>query len=188
MGDTVSAVLATCPAFLIHRSRDSSVADQISDFLPLEFLARAFPKLPVDKGVKGICYPEDEFLREKAIEEEEKDGLLYTGSMKLATAATFKKSLLSFGGRDRFLTRMRRLEDLPLLLQHGQNDRCVDIRGTRHIAKTLGPRSKAKTVEYPGKCHALMTESAATREDYLETSLAFIESIGAEKKVIEIHN
>ena len=165
--DRLAGVLATCPAFLIPR-QDGGVVDALVDYLPLDLLAQVFPKLPgeatmsqrqryphhspcsppfpsslslslfsVDKGVKGICYPEDPVLRERAIKTQREDGLVYRGWMKLATAATFKRTLLSFSGREKILQRLR-ASAVPLLLQHGTADRCVDIRGTRHIKRSLG--------------------------------------------------
>ncbi|QDZ25146.1 alpha/beta-hydrolase [Chloropicon primus] len=171
----LAGVVATCPAFLIHRPRETTV-DAIVDSLPLEFMAQSFPKLPVDKGVVGICYPEDEDLRDKAIAEEKSDGLLYTDWMKLATAVTFKNSLLSFAGRDAFLGKISQL-DAPLLVQHGTADRCVDVRGSRHIVKTLlsSQRIPVDFIEYGGKCHSLLTEDDGTRRDYLENTISWID-------------
>ena len=45
-------------------------------------------------------------LRERAIKTQREDGLVYRGWMKLATAATFKRTLLSFSGREKILQRL----------------------------------------------------------------------------------
>lgn len=172
--DRLAGVLATCPAFLIPR-QDGGVVDALVDYLPLDLLAQVFPKLPVDKGVKGICYPEDPVLRERAIKTQREDGLVYRGWMKLATAATFKRTLLSFSGREKILQRLR-ASAVPLLLQHGTADRCVDIRGTRHIKRSLGADT-CTDIEYSGKCHCLMAEDEETGQAYLGNSLKFCERI-----------
>ena len=131
-------------------------------------------KLPCDKGVVGVCYPEEAELRQRAVEDESWDGLVHTDWMRLATANTFKRDLLSFTGRERLLHKIRNMEH-PLLVQHGGADRCVDIRGSRYLVRTLN-RQKfgASLVEYSGKCHCLMTEDEGTKAEYLETSLRFI--------------
>ena len=121
-----------------------------------------------------MCYPEEAELRQRAVEDESWDGLVHTDWMRLATANTFKRDLLSFTGRERLLRKIRNMEH-PLLVQHGGADLCVDIRGSRYLVRTLNRQNfGASLVEYSGKCHCLMTEDEGTKAEYLETSLRFI--------------
>jgi len=173
--NAVIGVMASCPAFMIPGDTSRSWADDIADLLPLELLVNAFPKLPITPSIRGNCYPSDLWLRDRAMQVEDNDPLVYKGWIKLATAVAFKITLLDSSGRAKILDRVKYL-DKPLLLQHGTRDLCVDCAGSRKILEAVQSQTK-RLIEYPGKCHTLMTECDRTKKEYLGNSLQFCESL-----------
>ena len=62
-----------------------------------------------------------------------------------------------------------------MLLVHGTDDRCVDVRSSRDFFAGAKARDKA-LVEFEGKCHVLLSEDEETQERFIKTIGDWIEA------------
>ena len=70
--------------------------------------------------------------------------------------------------------------EVPLLLQHGSGDECVDVSASRQFIQ--GARAEKKTlIEYKGKSHVLLSEDKKTRQKYLDDMFTFASKLSSQK-------
>ena len=99
----------------------------------------------------------------------------YTGNTTFATSVCFMQCHLDEVESKKLKGELQAGITCPLLLVHGTDDRCVDVRSSRDFFAGAKARDKA-LVEFEGKCHVLLSEDEETQERFIKTIGDWIEA------------
>ncbi|QDZ20131.1 putative phospolipase [Chloropicon primus] len=177
--DRLDGIIAVCPALMVADDAGDPILEEFIRLWPMPMLKGLFPKFPATPGPRGNIFSSDEALNKAAQASVDADPLEYCGDTKFLTAMTFADNLLKERNRRAFIDKLETM-DKPLLLMHGTDDKCVDVRCSREFYK--GSKSSDKRIlEFEGKSHVLLSENEETRAKFLSGMTDFADDLVQKK-------